>query len=149
MLQASQKTTAPNISKAALRSRGHLYFCIDWSQKSALCSLPCGDKARGDAGAGILPVTGKNWAHLGVVDEVSYTLIFSRHPLRSQPSQRRRNINQSMKYPPEMAWCGSGYTGLVHACSGRNNSLLTWTEPLGSGLRQNPSWCNDHQQGLT
>lgn len=123
MLQASQKTTAPNILTAALRSRGHLYFCIDWSQKSALCTLPCGDKARGDALAGILAVTtGKNWAHLGVVDQVSYTLLFSRHPRRSKPSQRRRTISQSKKYPPEMAWCASGSTGSVYACSGRTTA---------------------------
>lgn len=69
--------------------------------------LPCRDKAGGSAGAEVLAVAKeRDWAHLGVLDQLSCTFLLSRCSLQSLPRQRREKM-QPKKYPQK--WLGPAY----------------------------------------
>lgn len=86
---------------------GGIYTSAETTAKDLLSvPLPCGNTARGSAGAGFLAVVvRRHFAHLGVLDQVSHTLLFSSHCLQSLPRQRRGNM-QTKKYPRN--WPGVG-----------------------------------------
>lgn len=70
---------------------------------------------------------GRDSAHLGVLHQLSYTLLLSRCPLEALPRQRRGNV-QSKKYPQKQPGVGQATQGLF----GKDSHGLSLSE-VGSG----------------